>query len=119
MGSTEELLRKVYAAFNSRNISAVLAMMHTDVDWPNGMEGGRMQGTVAVRDYWSRQWTIIDPHVEPRRFAIDGAGRTVVDVHQVVRDLTGRILSDQIVQHVYTIRDSLIERMDITEVTTQ
>jgi hypothetical protein len=118
MGSTPELLQKAYTAFNTRNIGAVLATMHSDVDWPNGMDGGRMQGKVAVRDYWSRQWTIIDPHVEPRRFTIDGAGRTVVDVHQVVRDLTGKILSDRIVQHVYTVRDGLIERMDIKEVTT-
>jgi len=31
----------------------------------------------------------------------------------VVRDLTGRILVDQIVQHVYSIQNGLIERMDI------
>jgi hypothetical protein len=113
MRSTEKLLRKAYAVFNARNISAVLAMMHPEVDWPNGMEGGRTRGHAAVRDYWTRQWAIIAPHVEPRRFAIDQAGRTLVEVHQVVRDLTGRVLSDQIVQHVYTIRDGLIERMDV------
>jgi hypothetical protein len=118
MTSTQELLRKAYAAFNTRNISAVLAMMHADVDWPNTMEGGRLRGQAAVRDYWKRQWTIIDPHVEPRTFAIDEAGRTLVEVHQVVRDLTGKVLSDQIVQHVYTVRGGLIERMDVKEVTT-
>ncbi|HKF23357.1 MAG TPA: nuclear transport factor 2 family protein [Candidatus Angelobacter sp.] len=118
MRSTQELLRKAYAAFNTRNIGAVLAMMHPDVDWPNAMEGGRVQGQAAVRDYWTRQWAIIDPHVEPRRFAIDEAGRTLVEVHQVIRDLTGKVLSDRIVQHVYTVRDGLIERMEINEVTT-
>lgn len=118
MGSTQDLLRNAYAAFNTRDISAALAMMHADVDWPNAMEGGRLRGQAAVRDYWKRQWTIIDPHVEPRTFANDKAGRTLVEVHQVIRDLTGKVLSDKIVQHVYTVRRGLIERMDIKEVTT-
>ena len=40
----------------------------------------------------------------------------MVDVHQVVRDLTGRILADQMVQHVYTIKEGLIQRMDIRKI---
>lgn len=113
MRSKQELLIAAYRAFNAREIDAVLSMMHSDVDWPNGMEGGRVRGRSNVRDYWRRQWGMIDPHVEPIRFEDDEAGRTVVHVHQVVRDLAGKILADQIVQHVYSIQDGLIERMDI------
>jgi len=39
----------------------------------------------------------------------------VVAVHQVVRDLDGNLMVDQMVQHVYTIVDALIRRMDIQE----
>jgi hypothetical protein len=39
----------------------------------------------------------------------------VVAVHQVVRDLDGNLIVDQMVQHVYTITDGLIRRMDIQE----
>jgi len=87
--------------------------MRPDVDWPNGMEGGRVHGRDEVRAYWKRQWGILDPHVEPVRIEDNEAGNTVVDVHQVVRDLAGKILKDQIVQHVYSFRDGLIDRMDI------
>src|SRR5439155_505574 len=66
-----ELLVKTYAAFNARDVDATLAAMHPDVDWPDGMEGGRVRGHPAVRDYWTRQWSRIDPHVEPRGFAAD------------------------------------------------
>jgi hypothetical protein len=79
----------------------------------NGLEGGYVHGHEAVRDYWTRQWTLIDPRVEPRRFTTDDAGRIVVDVHQIVRDLTGRVMNDQMVQHVYEIKDGLVERMEI------
>ena len=113
MQSKPELLTAVYAAFNQRDIDRVLALMRPDVDWPNGMEGGRLHGRDEVRAYWRRQWGILDPHVEPVRIEDNEAGNTVVDVHQVVRDLSGKILKDQIVQHVYSFRDGLIERMEI------
>ena len=115
MQPKRELLTAIYAAFNRREMDAVLAAMHPDVDWPNGMEGGHMRGTANVRDYWTRQWSMMDPRVEPLRIEDDKLGHTVVDAHQVVRDLSGNILVDQIVQHIYTIRNGLIERMDISE----
>ena len=79
MSEHEELLRRAYEAFNARDVDAVLALMHPDVDWPNGMEGGRVLGRAAVREYWTRQFEMIDSRVE----------------------------------HVYTIRDGLVERMEI------
>src|SRR5258705_9031085 len=48
-----DLLGGVYAAFNARDVDRVLAAMHPDVDWPNGMEGGYVHGRDAVRDYWT------------------------------------------------------------------
>ncbi len=107
------LLRRTYAAFNARDIDATLAAMWPDVAWPNGMEGGYVHGHEAVRAYWTRQWTMIDPHVEPVGFAVDGQERVTVTVHQVVRDLSGKLLVDQTVGHRYTIRDRLITTMEI------
>jgi hypothetical protein len=40
-------------------------------------------------------------------------GRIAVDVQQIVRDNEGNLLADQMVHHVYTLRDGLIERMDV------
>src|SRR5262249_21197691 len=100
---------------NARDIDTVLATMHPDVDWPNGMEGGRVYGVSAVRNYWERQWTLINPNVQPISFASDGTGRTVVTVQQVIRDLDGKILNDRVVRHVYTLRDGLITHMEIVE----
>jgi hypothetical protein len=113
MRSTQDLLTMIYERFNVRDIDAVLATLHPDVDWPNAMEGGRVHGRDNVRAYWLRQWGMVDPHVEPVRFEDDEQGRTVVDVHQVVRDLSGKVLVDQMVQHLYSVRDGLIERMEI------
>ncbi|HZB34586.1 MAG TPA: nuclear transport factor 2 family protein [Gaiellaceae bacterium] len=115
MTEEERLLRRAYEAFNARDIDGALALMHPDVDWPNGMEGGRERGQAAVREYWTRQFGLIDSHVEPEGFEVDDDGRIAVDVHQVVRDLDGAVLSDDRVRHVYTLHDGLVERMDIEE----
>ena len=87
-----ELLHRAYAAFNRREIESVLALMHADVDWPNGMEGGRVLGTEAVREYWTRQFEVVDSHVEPKNFTTEAHGRIVVHVHQVVHDRVGKLL---------------------------
>jgi ketosteroid isomerase-like protein len=113
--STAEILRSAYDAFNRRDIEKILAMMHPNVDWPNGMAGGRVHGRAGVREYWQRQWSTIDPHVEPLAFEDDQDGRTIVDVHQVVRDTTGKTIIDRLVQHVYVVRDCQIERMEIRD----
>jgi len=89
--------------------------MQADVVWPNGMEGGVVHGHDGVRAYWTRQWGMIDPHVDPVTFEADDAGRIVVGVHQVVRDLSGEVLVDRMVEHVYSFRDGLIHSMDIRE----
>jgi hypothetical protein len=109
----EVILKQTYKRFNDRNIDATLAMMHPEVDWPNGMEGGIEHGHQAVRNYWVRQWKIFDPHVEPTEYNKEEDGRINVTVHQVVHDLEGNLLVDQIIQHVYTFEDGLIKAMEI------
>ena len=115
MQTDRELLASAYKHFNARDIDAVLKLMHRDVDWPNLMENCRAHGHAEVRDYWTRQWSIFDPHVEPTAFISESDDRTTVHVHQVVRDLTGKVLVDQMVQHVYLVQDGLIRSMEIRE----
>jgi hypothetical protein len=114
--SERELLAGAYRDFNARRIDAVLERLHPAVEWANGMEGGHVYGREAVRDYWTRQWKTLDPHVEPLRIHRDSSGRMIVEVHQVVRDLEGNILVDTIVHHAYRIDSGLIQRMDIQSV---
>ena len=115
MNEHEPLLRSAYDAFNARDIDGALALMHPDVDWPNGMEGGREVGHDAVRAYWKRQFLVIASHVEPQGFENDAEGRVVVRVHQVVHNACGELVSNRAVLHAYTIHNGLIERMDILD----
>jgi hypothetical protein len=79
------------------------------------IEGGREHGHAAVKAYWEKQFETTDPRVEPDRVTPIGDDQVVVDVHQVVRDKSGGVIADAKVEHVYTLRDGLIERMDVRE----
>lgn len=115
MSSNEEIIRQAYEAFNTRNIDAVLAVLSPEVVWANGMEGGYVYGHTALREYWTRQWQMINPHVEPLSLTRDASGQVRVLVHQVVRDMAGTILADQNDVHTYLIENGLVQRMDIVK----
>ncbi|MBW4471322.1 MAG: nuclear transport factor 2 family protein [Stenomitos rutilans HA7619-LM2] len=108
-----ELLRAAYAAFNARNIDAALALMTPDVAWPRAFKGGFVRGPEEVRAYWTEQWSEINPHVEPIAFHPEDVGQVLVEVHQVVRDLTGTVLADEHVGHRFTVEHGLIQAMDV------
>src|ERR1700687_5142059 len=101
MSDEVDLLKRVYDRFNARDMETVLAAMHEDVIWANGMEGGHVHGKDEVRAYWTRQFTTLDPHVDPVRIAPDQNGNYVVEVHQVVHDQKGNLLLDTTVYHTY------------------
>jgi hypothetical protein len=109
------LLERLYQQFNAREIENVLTVLHEDVAWANGMEGGHVHGRNGVRGYWRRQWAMIDPKVEPTRFSRGAHGEIVVEVHQTVRDLRGELLSERMVGHIFRIENGLVTRFDIRE----
>lgn len=109
----EDLIKRAYSAFNNRDIDTALSTMHPQVQWPKAFEGGYVSGHDQIREYWTRQWTEIDPKVEPVALIERDNGTLEVAVHQKVKDLQGNDLFDGIVKHVYTLEDGLLRRMDI------
>ncbi len=122
MDDDMDVLKRIYDRFNARDIDGVLAVLADDVAWANGMDGGHVLGREAVRDYWTRQWAVVDPHVEPVSFDRAADGSIVVQVQQSVRDLEGRPLQDQthglkdkVVGHVFRMHEGRITRFDIRD----
>jgi len=116
MPNETELLVHLYDRFNARDMEAVLATMHQDVVWANGLEGGYVHGHSGVRDYWTQQWAMMDSHVEPVGFSIGTDGTADVEVHLTARDLKGNLLFDKMGGHVFRIENGLISRFDIRPV---
>jgi hypothetical protein len=109
----EALIRRTYERFNARDVDAVLALMHPDVDWPNAIDDTRLTGHDAIREYWTWQFERFDPRVTPIGFESLDAGLVRVRVSQELYDLEGDLVGQGEVFHDYAFRDGLIERMDI------
>jgi len=122
MDNDIEVLKRMYHCFNARDIDGVLGELTDDVAWANGMEGGHVHGRESVREYWTRQWAVVSPHVEPVSFNRTAEGSIVVAVRQSVLDLQGVQLQDQThglkddtVGHAFHFQDGKVNRFDIQE----
>lgn len=107
------LLQSLYEAYNGREFEKILSLMRPDVKWANGMEGGFVYGRDAVREYWRKQFEVVEGHLEPLAFEVDGENRDVVTVRLSVRDLEGTLLLEKTVQQIFTIEDGLISLFEI------
>ena len=111
---TQLLVEKLYPDFNARNIDMILPHFTDDIDWPNGMTGGREIGKDAVREYWINQWKVISSQVTPISYReLDEI--VVLEIQQLVKDMDGEMLSDGVVFHTYSFDNQKIVRMDISE----
>jgi ketosteroid isomerase-like protein len=126
MDNNIEVLRRMYDSFNTRDIDGVLAHLADDVTWANGMDGGYVHGHEAVREYWTRQWTMVSPLVEPKQFKKATDDAIIVYVQQSVRDLEGKPLQDQthglqdkLVGHIFHFQEGKVVRFDIQDVSSQ
>ncbi len=123
MDGDVELLKRIYERFNARDMDAVLNVLTDDVAWANGMDGGHVHGREAVREYWTRQWGMVSPHVEPVGFHRTTDGAIIAEVRQSIRDLDGKPLhgqqahglKDRTVGHVFRLREGKVARFDIQD----
>ena len=115
MSEPEATIQRAYAAFNMRDVDGALALMTSDVSWPKASEGSKVVGKDEIRAYWTRQWSEFDPYVEPLTFTAAGDSMIRVKVHQLVKNLTGDVLSDSEITHVFTMSSDLIAAMDLGE----
>ncbi|MFD6906673.1 hypothetical protein [Streptomyces sp. NPDC060077] len=89
--------------------------MTADVQWPNGWEGGHLDGRASVRDYWIRQWAQLRLSLAPVQFRERGDGRIEVAVRLVARDPGGSVLAREEVRHVYEFEGRLVRRMQVEQ----
>ena len=113
MDRDEQMIHKIYNCFNNRDMEGVFAELTDDVAWANAMEGTHVHGKDAIRGYWTHQWSVIDPHVEPLKIAKAADASLVVDVHQVVKNLEGQTLIDETVKHAFRLDGGRVQRFDI------
>jgi len=114
MDNPDDFFRQLYKHFNDRKIDLVISKMTANVKWANGMDGGFVYGQDAVRDYWTKQFTLISSNVTPLEIETDN-GIVKIKVHQVVHSQDGKFLADETVYHYFKMNDNKIAEFTIGE----
>ena len=114
MDDLNSFFQRLYMDFNDRKIDLVISQMATDVKWANGMEGGYVHGHNGVKEYWTRQFKMVNSNVTPVDIKVNN-GVVKIKVHQVVHDLTGNLLADETIYHLFHLQDNKISEFDIGE----
>jgi hypothetical protein len=102
----------LYRNFNERKIDLVISKMTDEIKWANGMDGGFVYGHKGVRDYWISQFAQVSSKVTPME--IEAENNVVkIKVHQVVHDINGKLLADEIVYHYFHLNHNKIAEFNI------
>jgi len=114
MNNLNNFFQDLYKNFNDRKIDLVIAKMDDNVKWANGMDGGYVYGHGGVKEYWTRQFMQVNANVSPLK--IDVENEVVkIRVHQVVHDLNGNQLADEVVYHLFHLKGNKIIAFEIGE----
>jgi len=114
MKDVSVFIQNLYQLFNDRKIEEIIVHMDEDVKWANGMQGDFVYGHEGVREYWTKQFELISSKVKPLTIA-EESGVIKVHVHQVVHDLNGALLADQLRDHYFRLKNDKIIEFGIRE----
>lgn len=67
----------------------------------------------AARAAVAGLWASLEPELHPTELHVAADGTVVVDVRQVVRDGSGRIVAEGAARHVYRLDADLVQEMSI------
>lgn len=115
MTDRQALIAELLIAWNEQDFAAAQRLLHPRVDWRDLMNGGRLSGPAAVRDYWHGVYSLVTSGSSIVETRLLGEDRVVVKILHSIRDKQGRLWSEEAVTQVFTFKDGLIIRMDVDE----
>jgi ketosteroid isomerase-like protein len=110
---TLELVQEAYEGFKVGNLSPLLSMLASDVDWfadgPSSVPiFGRWEGPAGVRDYYATLLEHVEyEQFEPQEYILSGETVVVLLYVRAIIKATGRRYAHDSV-HVLKLRDGLI-----------
>ncbi len=115
MENETALIKHLYDDFNARKMDAILAKLTEDVMWANGMDGGYVHGHRDLKDYWERQWSVLNPQIKPVSFKKTEEGSILVEALFSGQPMGSQTegFKDIPVGHVFHIKDGLVSCFDI------
>lgn len=110
--ATDALVIALFDAFNTRDLDAARAVIHPDADWQDVFSEGRLHGQDQILAMWSEQFQRFAPECFLIEMTALPDGRRRVRTNHVVRNLDGKVFTDEAATMTYEFKDGLISRID-------
>jgi hypothetical protein len=107
------LIKKAYEAFNSQDIKSAITTFHENIEFQKEFNGNYLKNQNQIIEHWTNGWKEFSVKDKPINIIERTDNKFEVTVHQIVKDKQGKILSDGILKHIFTIQDNLLLRLDI------
>jgi len=107
-----EVVRRLYSAWNARDLKATTELAHPDVEWLPDRRVGQgpvRGGENIVRFFMDQAETFEEFRVEPERF-LDKADQVLVFVRTTGRGTASGAGFDIRIGHLWTLRDGVVVR---------
>ena len=111
MENIKSFFENIYQNFNEKKIDLIINKMMDDVQWANGMDGGYVWSSWCAR-ILDAAFSLVSSNVTPLEIFKEN-DVIKIKVKQVVHDVNGNLLSDDIVCHYFTLKDGKVARLDI------
>jgi hypothetical protein len=115
MSAASDLITRLHDALNRRDLDAAMAQIHPRARFRDYLEGGEVEGHVAVRDFYQRLFDTLSPGLDLITLKTLPGGRVRADIQSSVRDRSGHLWSDTRVVAIYTITDGLISSVELLD----
>ncbi|UAL08783.1 nuclear transport factor 2 family protein [Caulobacter segnis] len=113
MTPDEDRIAQLYDAYNGRAFDRCVAMLTDDVEWPNEVESGVIEGREAVRTYLTEVTAPLRAHYDLISLHTDARGRVSVLSRQAIASaVDGSLWSSTRVAHRFTLKDGQIARLE-------
>ena len=115
MSAASELITRLHDALNRRDLDAVMALIHPQARFRDYMDGGEVEGHVAIRGFYQRMFDTIAPDLDLIALKTLPDGRIRADIQSSVRDRSGHLWSDTRVIAIYRFTDGLMSSVELQD----
>lgn len=113
MGDARDLVIRLHEAIARRDANAAAPLFHPQARFRNYLDGGEVVGREGVRAFYRKLFETLAPNVDLISVRTLADSRARAELQVSVHDRSGRLWSDSRVTATYTIRDDLIESVDL------
>jgi uncharacterized protein (TIGR02246 family) len=113
MADARALVSQLHEAIGRRDADAAALLFHPQACFRNYLDEGEVIGRDAVRVFYRKLFETLAPDTDLLSVRILADGRAHAELQVSVHDRAGRLWSDSRVTATYTIREGLIQSVEL------